>query len=81
MVTRRQIQTKRKRIHQDALDVFIARKLEVDALLQRLAGFSADDFGFDPENVDWGHVGTLGHYAQVLCQINASVFPQVEHAG
>ena len=43
--------------------MFMARKLEIDAMLQRLTEFSANHFGVDPEDVDWGHVGTLGHYA------------------
>ena len=28
-------------------------------MLQRLTALSADQFGVDPEEVDWGHVGTL----------------------
>ena len=58
--------------HGEALDAFIARKREIDAMLQRLTDLCADHFGVDPEDVDWGHVGTLGHYAQRLRQVSDS---------
>jgi hypothetical protein len=50
-------------------------------MLQRLTDLSADHFGVDPENVDWGHVGTLDHYAGLLRQISDSAFAEGEHAG
>ena len=60
--------------HDGALAVFMARKLEIDAMLQRLTAFSADHFGVDPEDVDWGHIGTLGHYHQLLRLVCDSAF-------
>lgn len=42
-----------------ALDAFMAAKMEIDALLARLVAHSADHFGYGPEEVHWGHVGTL----------------------
>ena len=63
-----------------ALDAFIARKLEIDAMLQRLTELSANHFGVDPEDVDWGHVGTLGHYRQLLRQVCDSAFQEGDYA-
>jgi hypothetical protein len=34
-----------------AIDVFIARKAEIDAMLARIAELSKDHFGADPEKV------------------------------
>lgn len=45
-----------------ALEAFIAAKTEIDAVLARLASRSADHFGHSPDEVNWGHVGTLAHY-------------------
>ena len=42
-----------------ALDAFMARKAEIDAMLARLQALSDDHFGANPERVDWSHVGSL----------------------
>jgi hypothetical protein len=49
-----------------ALDAFLARKVEIDAALKRLRALSADHFNVGPDDVHWGHVGTLDHYLTVL---------------
>ncbi len=63
-----------------ALDAFIAAKAEIDALLARLAVHSADHFGYSPDEVNWGHVGTLGHYRARLREIIGMAFREGEHA-
>lgn len=52
-----------------ALDAFIAAKTEIDAMLTRLVAHSAEHFGYSPEDVNWGHVGTLDHYRARLREI------------
>ena len=49
-----------------AIDAFIAAKAEIDAMLDRLKSLSDDHFGYAPDDINWGHVGTLGHYAKLL---------------
>jgi hypothetical protein len=49
-----------------AIDVFIAKKAEIDAMLARIAKLSEDHFGADPDKVNWGDVGTLDDYARHL---------------
>ena len=63
-----------------ALDAFIARKAEIDAMLERLTALSGEHFGYSPDDIDWGHVGTLGHYAELLKEITDSAFKEGEHA-
>ncbi|MDR5654252.1 hypothetical protein [Ruixingdingia sedimenti] len=63
-----------------ALDAFIAAKAEIDTMLERLAAFSADHFETSPDEIDWGHVGTLKHYASLLRQITDSAFREGERA-
>jgi hypothetical protein len=63
-----------------ALDAFIAAKAEIDALLARLAAHGADHFGYSPDEVNWGHVGTLGHYRARLREIIGMAFREGEHA-
>lgn len=63
-----------------ALDAFIARKLEIDAMLERLRELNDDHFGYAVEDIHWGHVGTLAQYAELLKRITDSAFREGEHA-
>ena len=80
MNTRQRIETKAKSNRESALDAFMARKAEIDAMLARLTALSADHFETSPEEINWGHVGTLGHYASLLRQITEMAFKEGEHA-
>ena len=66
--------------HEDALAAFVARKAEIDTMLARLRGLSADHFGYVPAEVTWAHVGTLEHYADLLKRITDMAFKEGEHA-
>jgi hypothetical protein len=63
-----------------ALDAFIAAKHDIDVMLARLAAHRADHFGYSPEEVNWGHVGTLDHYRARLREIIDMAFREGEHA-
>ena len=63
-----------------ALNAFLAAKREIDAMLERLQALSADHFETHPDEINWGHVGTLTHYASLLRQISDSAFKEGEHA-
>lgn len=49
-----------------ALDAFLEQKAKIDALLAEIQNASDHHFDALPESVDWGHVGNLGHIAEVL---------------
>jgi hypothetical protein len=63
-----------------ALDAYIARKAEIDTMLARFKALSDEHFGVAPDEVDWSHVGTLAHYAELLKRITDSAFKEGEHA-
>lgn len=63
-----------------ALKAFIARKAEIDAMLERLRRLSDDHFEVAPDDVHWGHVGTLGGYADLLKRITDAAFKEGEYA-
>lgn len=63
-----------------ALDTFIAAKHDIEVMLARLAAHSADHFGCSPDEVNWGHVGTLDHYRARLREISDMAFLEGEHA-
>jgi len=64
-----------------ALAAFVARKAEIDAMLARLQALSDDHFDVGPDEVTWGHVGEVAHYAELLQRITAMAFGEGEHAG
>jgi len=63
-----------------ALNAFIARKTEIDTMLARLQGLSDDHFNAHPDEINWGDVGTLEHYAGLLKRITDSAFREGEYA-
>jgi hypothetical protein len=65
---------------EQALAAFVSKKAEIDAMLTRLQTLSDDHFGYAPDDVTWGHVGTLEHYADLLKRITDSAFKEGEHA-
>ena len=63
-----------------ALDAYIAKKAEIDTMLARLKALSDDHFNVGPDEVDWGHVGTLTYYGEMLKRITDSAFKEGEFA-
>lgn len=63
-----------------ALHAFIDAKAEIDAMIERLAVLSADHYGYSPEDVNWGHVGTLDHYRARLRELTDMAFREGEHS-
>ena len=69
-----------RRNQTEALAAFIGKKAEIDTMLARLQGLSAEHFNTHPDEVHWGHVGNLDHYAELLKRITDSAFKEGEHA-
>ena len=63
-----------------ALQKFLAKKGEIDTMLARLQALSDDHFNAAPGEVNWGHVGTLERYAELLRQITDGAFKEGEYA-
>lgn len=63
-----------------ALDAFINKKAEIDAMLARIQQLSDDHFNVEPNKVNWGHVGDLTGYAELLKRITDAAFKEGEHA-
>jgi hypothetical protein len=65
---------------EEALAAFVSKKAEIDEMLTRLQALSDDHFNCSPDEVDWGHVGTLGYYAELLKRVTDSAFNEGENA-
>lgn len=71
---------KAQRNKEASLNAFISKKAEIDEMLARLASLSDEHFNTHPDEVNWGHVGTLEHYAGLLKRITDNAFGEGEHA-
>jgi hypothetical protein len=65
---------------EQALAAFVSKKAEIDTMLTRLQALSDDHFNYSPDDIDWGHVGTLGYYAELLKRVTDAAFREGEHA-
>ena len=72
--------TRRTTDNTAALNDFLVAKIEIDGMLARLKTLSDDHFDTHPDEINWGDVGTLNHYASLLRQITDSAFSEGEHA-
>ena len=63
-----------------ALDAFIVQKAKFEAAVLRLHKHARIDFDTRDGEINWGHVGDLEHYNQLLKQITDSCFHEGEHA-
>ena len=71
---------KARRNKEAALAAFIGKKTEIDEMLARLQALSDDHFETSPDEINWGHVGTLNHYRAKLREITDMAFREGEHA-
>ena len=72
--------TRTTQSNEDALAAFVSRKAKIDAMLTRLQALSDDHFNYSPDEITWGHVGTLGYYAELLKRVTDSAFKEGECA-
>ncbi|MFT7597020.1 MAG: hypothetical protein ACI8R4_004363 [Paracoccaceae bacterium] len=71
---------KARRNKEAARNAFMQKKAAIDAMLARLQGLSDGHFNAQPDEINWGDVGTLTHYATKLREITDSAFGEGEHA-
>jgi hypothetical protein len=74
------IQKQIAKSREEALAAFVSKKAEIDAMLARLQALSDDHFNYSPDDITWDHVGTLGHYAELLNRVTDSAFREGECA-
>ncbi len=63
-----------------ALAAFLAKKAEIDAMLDRFKALSDEHFNVSPEEATWGCVWTLSHYAELLKRVIDAAFQEGESA-
>ncbi len=71
------IQKKQK---ETAIDAYIGKAGNIQAMLERLTEAAGDHFGDDPDNINWSHVGSVDHIEEKLKYLCDVVFKEGEHA-
>jgi hypothetical protein len=69
----------KKTNHQNAQSAFIAKKAQIDTILSRLQKLSGEHFELDPDKVDWGDVGAIGHVLDYLQEASDFIFHEGEY--
>ena len=63
-----------------ALKAFIEHNEKINALLKRISAHTEDHLGVSPDEVNWGHVGTMAHMGEELQDIADRLFGEGEYA-
>ncbi|CAM5204473.1 hypothetical protein CDEF62S_00631 [Castellaniella defragrans] len=63
-----------KATNAQAQDEFVALVGEIQARVTRLRGALDNHFDLGPEDINWGHVGDLTQYLEVLTSLTDRVF-------
>jgi hypothetical protein len=66
--------------HEKALDRFMEQIGEINERLAELKELANDHMGFNPDDIDWGHVGTAGFYLEKLTEMTDHAFKRGEYA-
>ena len=72
--------TKRAPETRQPIEAFIAKKAQIDTLLDRIVEFSECHFDVMPDEINWGHVGNLSATLRDLQLISDALFCEGEHA-
>lgn len=64
----------------EAIDAYIGKAANIQAMLKRLTEAAGDHFGDDPDAITWGHVGSLGAVEEKLQHLCDMVFKEGEYA-
>ena len=53
---------------------------EIDEKLEELKAFTDDHMGYQPDDINWGHVGTAGYFLERLTELTDAAFKRGECA-
>ena len=64
--------------NEKALERFVGHIGEINGLLEELQTFFDDHMGYDPDSINWGHVGTASYFLQKLTELTNSAYKRGE---
>jgi hypothetical protein len=66
--------------HEKALAAFMGTVVEARERLVGLTAYMDDHMGYDPEGIDWGHVGDATYFLTELAELTDRAFKRGEYA-
>jgi hypothetical protein len=62
-----------------ALDKFMGQMVEIKERLAELEAFTDDHMGYNPEDINCGHVGTAGWFLEKLTELTDCAYRRGEY--
>ena len=66
--------------HEKALNKFMEQIGEINERLAELQAFTDEHMGYNPDDINWGHVGTAGWFLERLTELTDSAYNRGEYA-
>ena len=66
--------------HEKALGRFMEQIGEINERLAELQTFVDDHMGYNPDDINWGHVGTAGWFLERLTEMTDHAYNRGEYA-
>ena len=66
--------------NEKALKEFIGIIGEFSERLAELKAFTDDHMGYEPDSINWGHVGTAGYFLEQLTELTDAAYKRGEYA-
>ena len=67
--------------HETALGRFIGIIGEIDDRLEELKAFFGEHMEYNPEDINWGHVGTATYFLERLAELTDAAYKRGEYRG
>lgn len=65
---------------EQALGRFMEQIGEINERLAELQAFADEHMGFNPDDINWGHVGTAGFFIERLTELTDCAYKRGEYA-
>ena len=66
--------------NEKALGEFVGKIGEISERLAELKTFADDHMGYEPDSINWGHVGTAGYFLKQLTELTDAAYKRGEYA-
>ena len=79
MTAKERLAANMEKQHEKALEAFIETVGGIKEYLAELTEFADDHLNYNPDDINWGHVGTANHYLETLKQLTDMAFKRGEY--
>jgi len=69
-----------KKPNEKAQNAFIGNINEISERLKELTDYVENHMGYNPEEINWGHVGTSSHFLKELTELTDMAYNRGEYA-